>query len=321
MHIIMKIDKINNKIIAELLNNCRQTNIQIGKKVGLSREGVANRIKRLEQENIISGYGLEVDFSKLGFIPHEISIKLQRMNSEIENKIINFLENNDKIVFVEKCLGKFDFILMFMIRSLSELDSEIESLRAIMGYHLKEIDISAWIANYDTMSSLFTEKLFRTISKHSEDEIVYNLDSIEEKLLKELTTNSRESAVNLAKKIGVSPITIANKIKFLYKKGIIKNFRAKINFENLGVHRYSVYLNVSGSKKESALSEFARQHKLIADFTKFAGKYNYSVEIFAKDNEEFKKVVDELLSKFSDSIIDYDALILLNEIKHRPFYL
>jgi Lrp/AsnC family transcriptional regulator, leucine-responsive regulatory protein len=315
----MELDRINNKIIAELINNCRKSNIQIGKKVGLSREGVANRIRKLEKSGVILSYGLEVNTTKLGFMPHEISVRLQRMSKNSEEKIIKFFKESKRIIYVERVLGSFDFLLMFMVKSLAELDEEIEKLRNALGAHLKEININAWIANYDTISSFFTKNPEIVITRHSDNEKIYVLDSTEKKLLKELTSNSRESAVILSKKLNVSEITIANKIKNLIKHKVIGNFRAFINFEKIGVSRYGIYLNVS-APIEDKLAEFCKNHKLIADFTKFIGKYNYSIEIFAKNNEEFKKVVNELLNVFSDSIIDYETIILLEEIKHTPFY-
>ncbi len=314
----MKLDKINNKIITKLINNCRITNIEIGKKVGLSREGVACRIRALENEKIISGYGAEIDVCRLGFQLYETAIQLQNINPDEEKRMLLEIKNNEKIIFIEKTLGRFDWLLMFKVRGIKELDAEIEWLRSRLGEKLKDINISAWVANYDTMSSFFTETQFYTVTKLS-DEPPYQLDDIEKNLLKELAYNSTESAVNLAQKLDVSAITIANKIKKLEKDGIIKNLRAFIDFEKLGVYRYSIFLNAHGSKTENKLAEFCKNHKLIADFTKFIGRYNYSIEVFAHNNSEFKKVIDELISVFSKEIIEYETSILLEEIKHIPF--
>ena len=49
-----KIDLKDRKILYELDLNCRQSNAQIGKKVGLSRKVVEYRIKRMEEEGIIT---------------------------------------------------------------------------------------------------------------------------------------------------------------------------------------------------------------------------------------------------------------------------
>jgi Lrp/AsnC family transcriptional regulator, leucine-responsive regulatory protein len=315
----MKIDKKDEKIIVELLNNCRNNNIAIGRKVGLSREGVANRIKKMEEEGIIGGYGINVNFSKLGFIPHEVSIKFQQIDFKAENEFLEHIKTNKKIIFIEKTIGNFDYLIMFMVKSVAELDEELEKLRTIIGVHLKNLNIGAWIANYDSATNFFIPRLESSVSRHSQENVSYQLDNIERALIRELALNSRETAVNLAKKIHVSEITIAKKIKLLIKNKVLKNIRAKINFEKFDVSRYSIYLNVS-SDAEQKLSEFCRNNKNIVDFTKFIGRYNYTIEVFAKDNEELKKVVDSILEFLSDSIIDYEILTLLNEVKHVSFW-
>ncbi len=317
---MVKIEKINNKIIIELLNNCRQSNIQIGKKVGLSREGVANRIKKMEKEGIIKGYGIDVNFSKLGFIPHEVSIKFGGLNSEDEKKIIDFSNKNKKIIFAERSLGKFDYLLMFMVKSIAELDVEIDELRSTFKFQIKKINVSVWSANYDTMSSFFTDNPLQVMSKHEVDAKIHKLDKLELKLLHELANNSIESAVNLAEKLKVSAITVANKLRILSKAGVIKKFTAHIDFEKFGVHRYLILLSINDKNIENRLSEYCRNYKQISDLTKFIGEYNYTIEIFAKDNSEFRKVINDLFNTFRKSIIEYETLILLDEIKHIPFY-
>jgi len=61
------LDLKDRKILYELDLNCRQSNAQIGKKVGLSKEVVKYRIKRMEEEGIISGYWTEIDSYRLGY--------------------------------------------------------------------------------------------------------------------------------------------------------------------------------------------------------------------------------------------------------------
>ena len=53
----------------------------------------------------------------------------------------------------------------------------------------------------------------------------------------------------------------------------------------------------------------------------FVGNYNYCIEVYAEDNEQFKQVVEEFVSKFSDSMIDYETLIINEELKHKYFFM
>jgi Lrp/AsnC family leucine-responsive transcriptional regulator len=61
------IDLKDRKILYQLDLNCRQSNAQIGKKVGLSRKVVEYRIKRMEHEDIITGYWTAINSFKLGY--------------------------------------------------------------------------------------------------------------------------------------------------------------------------------------------------------------------------------------------------------------
>jgi len=51
-----KIDKKDKKIIYQMRNNCRLSYSQIGKKVGLHKDVVAYRVKRLQDLGIIKGF-------------------------------------------------------------------------------------------------------------------------------------------------------------------------------------------------------------------------------------------------------------------------
>jgi len=64
---MLKIDKKDLKIYYRLIKNSRQPLSQIGKKVGLSREVVGNRIKRLEKEGVIIGYPTWINSGYLGW--------------------------------------------------------------------------------------------------------------------------------------------------------------------------------------------------------------------------------------------------------------
>ena len=51
---IEKLDLKDRKILYQLELNCRQSNTQIGKKVGLSKDVITYRIKRMEEKGIIN---------------------------------------------------------------------------------------------------------------------------------------------------------------------------------------------------------------------------------------------------------------------------
>ena len=82
--IMEQIDLKDRKILYELDLNCRQSNAQIGKKVGLSKEVVTYRIKRMEDEGVITRYWTAIDTMKLGYYIYRIYISFQNITEDIK---------------------------------------------------------------------------------------------------------------------------------------------------------------------------------------------------------------------------------------------
>lgn len=61
------IDEIDLQILAALQENARISIAQLARKVGLSGPAVTERIKRLEEEGVITGYHAHVNLGKIGY--------------------------------------------------------------------------------------------------------------------------------------------------------------------------------------------------------------------------------------------------------------
>ena len=105
---VITLDAKDRKILYELDINSRHSNSEIAKKVGLSKQVVGFRIKRLIQEGIISSFYTVIDISKLGFTIHKNFLRLQNLTKEKENELITFLKANQNVVWVVSCDGKYD---------------------------------------------------------------------------------------------------------------------------------------------------------------------------------------------------------------------
>ncbi len=60
------------------------------------------------------------------------------------------------------------------------------------------------------------------------------IDNLDSKILNVILANSRLSYRQIAKKTGVSVATIMNRMNKLQKKGFIKSFTAKLDYEKIG---------------------------------------------------------------------------------------
>lgn len=137
----LKIDETDIKILREMQENCRLTVKELASRVNLSATPVYERLKRLEKEGFIEGYGARLNAGKLdrGFVVY-CFVKLQSMNSAFA---LDFTNSVMKLAEVAECYnisGKFDYLLKiyassmkqyqtFILNSLGVLDniSSIES--------------------------------------------------------------------------------------------------------------------------------------------------------------------------------------------------
>ena len=61
-----KLDKIDLRILEILQGNSKITNLDLSKKIGLSPAPTLERVKKLEQQKIISSYHAHIDPIKIG---------------------------------------------------------------------------------------------------------------------------------------------------------------------------------------------------------------------------------------------------------------
>ena len=83
-----KIDLKDRKILYELDLDARQSLTKVGKKVGLKKDVVSYRIKRMQDEGIIKNFWTAINTFKLGYNVFRIYINFQYMSTNIKYEII-----------------------------------------------------------------------------------------------------------------------------------------------------------------------------------------------------------------------------------------
>jgi len=119
----VKLDLKDRKILYQLDLNARQSSGQIAKKVGLSKEVVGYRIKKLEKDGVIKSYYTIIDTSKLGYFSFRIYIKLMGTTPEVEEKIIKYLVNDKDTFFIVDVDGPFDIACGVWVREQSQISN------------------------------------------------------------------------------------------------------------------------------------------------------------------------------------------------------
>ena len=108
----MKIDKTDESILKILQHDSRTTNQQLSEKIGMSASPCWRRVKRLEDEKVIRGYGVLLDRRKLGLgVMVFIRVSIDRHSEAEALKFEEEVMQLDDVVACYSIGGDADFLL------------------------------------------------------------------------------------------------------------------------------------------------------------------------------------------------------------------
>lgn len=126
------IDDIDRKILGVLLAYGRTSFRELGAQVNLSPNAAAERVARLQERGIITGFKADVSMESLGFGLHAfVDVKLQPGASM--EAFEQALQNIDVVRDAVSLTGSFDARLRVACRDTTHLGQLIELLRSIAG--------------------------------------------------------------------------------------------------------------------------------------------------------------------------------------------
>ena len=121
---ISKLDAVDRKILSELQNDGRMTNVDLAGKVGISAPPCLRRVRTLEEKGYINGYHAEVNSRQLGF---EVQVfAMVGLHSQAETDLEAFETQCRNWPLVRECHmlnGEIDFILKCVAPDLSTFQS------------------------------------------------------------------------------------------------------------------------------------------------------------------------------------------------------
>ena len=127
--VLMKLDKIDIKILSELQKNGRITNVELAELVHLSPSPCLMRVKKLQTEGFITGYSAQIDVSKLGqtlTVFAEITLKNHRQIDFA--RFLTTIEKMDSVVECHLVSGGYDYLVKFITAGISEYQAIMERL-------------------------------------------------------------------------------------------------------------------------------------------------------------------------------------------------
>ena len=119
------IDDVDRRLVAELQGDARLTIAELGRRVGLSAPAVADRLRRLERDGVITGYSADVDPRALGYTLS--AIMRIRPTARLIPKVADLARETPEVVECHRITGEDCFFMKLHVRDVRHLEEVIDS--------------------------------------------------------------------------------------------------------------------------------------------------------------------------------------------------
>jgi Lrp/AsnC family leucine-responsive transcriptional regulator len=122
---VIELDDINRDIIDLLQDDARLSYRELGERIGLSAPAVAERVRKLEEVGVITGYRAVVDYEALGFP----LLCIIRLNANLADRTLDeVLGQLPEVIEANRVTGSESHVLRARVRSTEHLERLLERL-------------------------------------------------------------------------------------------------------------------------------------------------------------------------------------------------
>src|SRR3989338_3562925 len=118
---MFKLTLYDRKIIYELDKQSNLRLSELAKRIQRSKPFILYRMKRLEQEGVITGYNAIIDMAKLGYFSFRIYLKMRQMTDAEGHALVEFIKKNCPQVWtITSMHEKWDYALFLGVKTMME---------------------------------------------------------------------------------------------------------------------------------------------------------------------------------------------------------
>ncbi|MEK6928244.1 MAG: Lrp/AsnC family transcriptional regulator [Nanoarchaeota archaeon] len=148
-----------------------------------------------------------------------------------------------------------------------------------------------------------------------------DIDLLDRKIIYELGKNARISYRELAKKISSKKEVVAYRIANLIKNKVITKFVPVFSLTKLGIFSGKIYINLKGMKNDEQVFDWLIKNKEVAWVAKSVGNWDLLIGFYYRDILDFARIKNEVLSKLSKYVKDYEISFIEDGLVFNREYL
>jgi len=300
------IDVKDRKILYELDLDARQSLTQIGKKVGLKKDVVSYRIKRMQDEGVIRNFWTAIDTFKLGYQVYRIYINFQYVSSQIKDKIIKHFINYKNVWAVISLKAEIDLDVVVWVKDVFEFyqfwNETLDEFEDYFAKYTFSVYVEAFNYKKSFLLGDLQEKGDRLLYRTTCSGKPVTIDEIDYKLLDELAINARIPLIDLTEKLKCSSQTVNYRLKNLLQHGVINAFRVNVDLSKFGLTHYKLDIYLKDHKQRNAIWGYVKERPYCDTLNVAIGWSDLEFEIIVQDVDDLGRAMEDIYSKYPNAI-------------------
>jgi Lrp/AsnC family leucine-responsive transcriptional regulator len=123
------LDDIDRRILVELQDDGRVTMAELGRRVNLSAPAVGERVQRLEESGVITGYAAVIDPRAIGY-PIAAIVRIRPARRQL-HKVPEVARATPEVVECHRVTGEDCYIARLHLRSIDDLEGILDRFAAV----------------------------------------------------------------------------------------------------------------------------------------------------------------------------------------------
>ncbi|MBT3720767.1 Lrp/AsnC family transcriptional regulator [archaeon] len=323
MTIDIKVSLKDKRILRELFVDGRMHYSKIAKKVGLSKQVVHYRIKRMHDLGLLIGFNSVYNVQRIGWQSYMVFLKLKSINNNKKTEIIEFLTKHPNTAWVIKCIGNYDLVLKFFVKNVLELNKILKNIESKYDQFFDNYESDHIETEHLVPVPFLYAPLKHKFIPEQKQEGVVKVSNLDIQVLESLAKESRIQLSDLAIKLNVSRDLVKYHLKKLEDKKIIVKYRpsAWSGSKSVGYSWYLITLKFKQLTKQKlkSLNTYLQTNPNVTYIYELIGQHDFGFEIRLKTGDELNEVLMEIRSLLGEDLKQHDLNLILKEYKYTYF--
>ncbi len=316
-----QVTKIQAEILKELIVDGRKTEMEIGKKLGLTKEVVRKNYLQLEAIGVITGATIHINYKSFGY--KAVAHILINIDAQQADKLVEYLQKMPEVysVFNKEVKGTVDLVVI--LRTLEQLNVVKDSIKK--NFPVLEMKTAIWtdVKEMNQNLAIVRQDLKNVaienheIKRNENDPQTAIVDEIDQRIADKLAENGRISMNILAKEIGISNDNAKRRYEKLKKKGVLK-VTIQVNLSRIGYQAMCIFFTTTSNENSNLIVEKVSRIPNIISIMKTSGDYDLQIYAMVQDIGQLL-YIQEQIGKIPGIIkIEQEISRINDELKKWP---